>query len=177
MSRTLELSKALIARPSVSPNDGGCQDLLAERLAGAGFRIERLPFGPVSNLWARRGEAGPLLCFAGHTDVVPPGPLEEWSSDPFVPVERDGRLFGRGAADMKTGLAAMVTAAEDFVAKRPQYRGAIAFLITSDEEGPSVDGTRRVVEHLQAREERIDWCVVGEPSSERSCGDTIKIGR
>jgi len=177
MSQALELTKALIARPSVSPNDAGCQELLAARLTAAGFAVEPIPFGPVTNFWARRGTAGPLFCFAGHTDVVPTGPLEEWSSNPFVPTERDGHLFGRGAADMKSGLAAMVTATEDFVRRHPRHKGSIAFLITSDEEGPSVDGTRRVVELLQARGTRIDWCVVGEPSSEETCGDTIKIGR
>jgi succinyl-diaminopimelate desuccinylase len=177
MSAVLDLTKALIARPSVSPSDGGCQDLLAERLAAVGFTIEKLPFGPVTNLWARRGTAAPLFCFAGHTDVVPTGPLEEWGSDPFEPALRDGLLFGRGAADMKSGLAAMVTATEEFVASRPRHAGSIAFLITSDEEGPSIDGTRRVVDVLEARAEKIDWCVVGEPSSEERCGDTIKVGR
>ena len=177
MSETLELTKALIARPSISPTDGGCQEVLAERLAAAGFQIEKMPFGPVANLWARRGTAAPLFCFAGHTDVVPPGPLEEWHSDPFTPTIRDELLFGRGAADMKSGLAAMVTATEAFVREHPSHTGSIAFLITSDEEGPSVDGTRRVMEVLAARGEKIDWCVVGEPSSEQRCGDTIKIGR
>ncbi|HLW25771.1 MAG TPA: succinyl-diaminopimelate desuccinylase [Steroidobacteraceae bacterium] len=173
----LELTRALIARPSVSPDDGGCQAVLIERLAASGFSIERLPFGPVENFWARRGATAPLLCFAGHTDVVPPGPLEEWRNDPFTPVEHEGLLYGRGAADMKSGLAAMVTACESFVARHPAHRGSIAFLITSDEEGPSVDGTRRVVEVLRSRRERIDWCVVGEPSSEERLGDTVKIGR
>jgi len=177
MSETLELTKALIARPSISPTDGGCQEVLAERLAAAGFQIEKMPFGTVANLWARRGTAAPLFCFAGHTDVVPPGPLEEWHSDPFTPTIRDELLFGRGAADMKSGLAAMVTATEAFVREHPSHTGSIAFLITSDEEGPSVDGTRRVMEVLAARGEKIDWCVVGEPSSEQRCGDTIKIGR
>jgi succinyl-diaminopimelate desuccinylase len=150
---------------------------MAQRLAAAGFLIESLPFGNVENLWARRGRAAPLLCFAGHTDVVPSGPLDEWHSDPFVPVIRDGVLYGRGAADMKSGLAAMVTATEEFVATHPDHQGSIAFLITSDEEGPSLDGTRRVAEVLQQRGERIDWCLVGEPSSEVSVGDTIKVGR
>jgi len=177
MSATLDLTQALIARASVTPSDEGCQDLLADRLAGAGFQIEKLRYGSVDNLWARRGPAGPVLCFAGHTDVVPTGPLEEWRSDPFKPTVRDGLLYGRGAADMKSGLAAMVTAVEVFVAAHPDHHGAIAFLITSDEEGPSVDGTRRVVETLRGRGERIDWCIVGEPSSERRIGDTIKIGR
>ena len=177
MSEALELTKSLISRPSVSPVDGGCQDLLADRLAACGFQVEKLPFGPVANFWARRSSGGPLFCFAGHTDVVPTGPLEEWQSDPFTPTIRDGMLYGRGSADMKSGLAAMVTATEDFVAANPRHGGSIAFLITSDEEGPSVDGTRRVIETLTARGEKIDWCVVGEPSSERQCGDTIKVGR
>ena len=150
---------------------------MSERLARLGFSIERLNFGSVENLWARRGAGAPVFCFAGHTDVVPTGPLEEWRSDPFIPQIRDGMLYGRGAADMKSGLAAMVTATEEFVRTHPQHRGSIAFLITSDEEGPSVDGTRRVVEVLRDRGERLDWCLVGEPSSEVSIGDTIKVGR
>jgi succinyl-diaminopimelate desuccinylase len=177
MSATLELTHDLMARASVTPADEGCQELMASRLSHIGFRVERLRYGNVDNLWARRGDGGPLLCFAGHTDVVPTGPLEEWRSDPFKPAIREGLLYGRGAADMKSGLAAMLTAAESFVAERAAHRGAIAFLITSDEEGPSVDGTRRVIETLRERGERIDWCIVGEPSSETSIGDTIKIGR
>lgn len=177
MSKTLDLTCDLVARPSVTPEDHGCQVLMASRLEAVGFRTETLQFGSVTNLWARRGDAGPLLCFAGHTDVVPTGPLEEWRSDPFAPVIRDGVLYGRGAADMKSGLAAMVTAAEEFVGAHPGHRGSIAFLITSDEEGPSVDGTKRVVEVLRERRETIDWCVVGEPSSDKAVGDTIKIGR
>jgi succinyl-diaminopimelate desuccinylase len=177
MSEALELTRTLIARPSISPSDGGCQDVLADRLAAAGFKIEKLPFGPVANLWARRGNGAPVFCFAGHTDVVPTGPLEEWQSDPFAPTIREGLIFGRGSADMKSGLAAMVTATEEFVREHPAHDGSIAFLLTSDEEGPSVDGTRRVVELLEQRGEKIDWCVVGEPSSEERCGDTIKIGR
>lgn len=177
MSDALELTQALITHPSVSPSDGGCQDLLIERLERIGFQVERLRFNTVDNFWARRGSSGPVLCLAGHTDVVPTGPLEEWMSDPFVPALRDGLLYGRGAADMKSGLAAMVTGCEQFVRKHPSYRGTIAFLVTSDEEGVSVDGTRRVVEVLKQRGERIDWCVVGEPSSEKQLGDTIKIGR
>jgi succinyl-diaminopimelate desuccinylase len=177
MSATLELTEQLIARASVTPTDGGCQELMAERLARVGFEIERLRYGSVDNFWARHGRGEPLLCFAGHTDVVPTGPLEEWHSDPFKPTIRDGLLFGRGAADMKSGLAAMVTATEEFVAGHANHRGALAFLITSDEEGPSVDGTKRVVETLRERGERIDWCIVGEPSSETRIGDTIKIGR
>ena len=177
MSQALDLTRNLLARRSITPADEGCQELIAQRLAPIGFLIEPLPFGNVMNLWARRGRTGPVLCFAGHTDVVPTGPLEEWQSDPFLPAERDGVLYGRGAADMKSGLAAMVTAVEEFVATQPSHSGSIAFLITSDEEGPSVDGTRRVVEMLRSRGERIDWCVVGEPSSEASVGDTIKVGR
>ena len=178
MSPTLELTQNLIARRSVTPADEGCQPLMIERLRAAGFQIEPLPFGNVANFWAWRGEqAEPVLCFAGHTDVVPTGPLEEWRSDPFVPTIRDGVLYGRGAADMKSGLAAMITATEAFVAAHPAHRGRIAFLITSDEEGPSVDGTKRIAALFAERGERIDWCVVGEPSSERTLGDTIKIGR
>jgi len=177
MSQAVELAQSLIYRPSVSPEDAGCQELIAAQLTPCGFRIEWLPFGPVRNLWARRGSEDPVLCFAGHTDVVPPGPAEEWLSEPFVPAVRDGLLYGRGAADMKGGLAAMVTAAREFVQTHPSHRGSIAFLITSDEEGPSVDGTRRVVEVLRGRGERLDWCVVGEPSSEATLGDTIKVGR
>jgi succinyl-diaminopimelate desuccinylase len=177
MSQTLELTQNLMARRSVTPADEGCQQLMMARLAAAGFRVEQLRYGSVENFWARRGAGGPVFCFAGHTDVVPTGPLEEWRTDPFVPSVRDGVLYGRGAADMKSGLAAMVTASEEFVAAHPSHKGSIAFLITSDEEGPSVDGTRRVVETLVARHERIDWCVVGEPSSEARIGDTIKVGR
>jgi succinyl-diaminopimelate desuccinylase len=177
MSQTLELTQDLLARRSVTPADEGCQELLARRLRAAGFRVEPLRYGNVENLWARRGGAPPVFCFAGHTDVVPSGPLEEWSSDPFTPVIRDGVLYGRGAADMKSGLAAMVTATEAFVGAHPQHKGSIAFLITSDEEGPSVDGTKRVVETLRQRGERIDWCLVGEPSSEAAVGDTVKVGR
>jgi succinyl-diaminopimelate desuccinylase len=177
MPNTLALTCELMSRASVSPVDGGCQALMVERLAALGFRVENLPFGNVENFWARRGTAAPLFCFAGHTDVVPPGPLEEWHSDPFTPVIRDGVLYGRGAADMKSGLAAMLTACEEFIGRHPDHRGSIAFLITSDEEGPSIDGTKRVVELLRSRNEVIDWCLVGEPSSESVLGDTIKIGR
>jgi succinyl-diaminopimelate desuccinylase len=174
---TLQLTQDLIARASVSPTDGGCQALMIERLQAIGFEVENLRFGPVDNFWAKRGRGGPVFCFAGHTDVVPSGPVEEWHSDPFAPVIKDGVLYGRGAADMKSGLAAMVTACEEFVGRYPAHRGTIAFLITSDEEGPSVDGTRRVVEVLRERRQQIDWCLVGEPSSENTLGDTIKIGR
>jgi succinyl-diaminopimelate desuccinylase len=177
MSRTLDLTVDLMGRASVTPADEGCQALMIARLTAAGFTVEKLTYGNVENFWARRGRAGPVLCFAGHTDVVPTGPLEEWRTKPFEPTLRDGVLYGRGAADMKSGLAAMVTAAEEFVTAHPEHRGTIAFLITSDEEGPSVDGTKRVVELLQSRGDRIDWCIVGEPSSENTLGDTIKIGR
>ena len=173
----LDLTTQLISRASVSPTDGGCQALLIERLEAIGFTVESLRFGAVDNFWAKRGQSAPVFCFAGHTDVVPAGPAEDWRTDPFSPVIEDGILYGRGAADMKSGLAAMLTASEEFVARYPDHRGSIAFLITSDEEGPSIDGTRRVVEHLQRRRETIDWCLVGEPSSEKLLGDTIKIGR
>lgn len=174
---TLALAQELIRRPSVSPEDHGCLQLIGQRLEALGFRVERMPFGPVENIWARHGAARPVLCFAGHTDVVPTGPREEWQTDPFDPVVRDGILYGRGAADMKSGLAAMVTASERFIAAHPDHGGTLAFLLTSDEEGPSVDGTRRVMETLEARGEKIDWCVVGEPSSTDALGDTVKIGR
>ncbi|RKT46900.1 succinyldiaminopimelate desuccinylase [Thiocapsa rosea] len=177
MSPTLELACELIRRPSVTPDDAGCQALMSERLAAIGFRIEDMPFGEVANLWARRGDDGPLFCFAGHTDVVPTGPIEQWDSAPFEPTIRDGRLFGRGACDMKGSLAAMITAVEAFVGDHPDHRGSIAFLITSDEEGPSVDGTRRVVERLEQRGEKIDYALVGEPSARERLGDTIKNGR
>lgn len=178
MSLPLDLTVQLLRRPSVSPVDGGCQDLLIARLQPLGFTVERMRFGDVDNFWAvRRTGAGPHFCFAGHTDVVPPGPAGHWQSDPFEPSIRAGYLYGRGAADMKSGLAAMVTATEEFVAAHADFQGAIAFLITSDEEGPSVDGTRRVVDVLLARGERIDFCLVGEPSSQQSFGDTIRIGR
>jgi succinyl-diaminopimelate desuccinylase len=177
MSPTLALTADLMRRPSVSPEDHGCLDLIEARLAALGFRNERMSYGPVENLWSRRGATRPLLCFAGHTDVVPAGPREDWLSDPFEPVVRDGLLYGRGSADMKSGLAAMVTAAERFLARHPAHAGSLAFLLTSDEEGPSVDGTRRVVDTLVARGEAIDYCVVGEPTSHGQFGDTIKIGR
>ncbi|HVO07401.1 MAG TPA: succinyl-diaminopimelate desuccinylase [Burkholderiaceae bacterium] len=177
MSPTVDFALELIARKSLTPEDGGCQQSMAGRLARLGFRIEPMRYGKVENLWAVRGQGAPTLCFAGHTDVVPTGPLDEWSSDPFVPSIRDGVIYGRGAADMKTGLAAMVTATEAFIAERPQHPGTIAFLVTSDEEGPSVDGTKKVVETLMARGTKIDWCIVGEPSSEKRSGDTLKIGR
>jgi succinyl-diaminopimelate desuccinylase len=177
LSATAQLAMELIRRPSVTPEDGGCQPIIGTRLAKIGFRIEPMPFGEVTNLWARRGDASPLLAFAGHTDVVPPGPLDQWRSPPFSPEVRDGFLYGRGAADMKGSLAAMVTACEAFVAAHPRHRGSIAFLLTSDEEGPAVNGTVKVVEALSARGERIDWCVVGEPTSLKQAGDVIKNGR
>ncbi|MCC5860385.1 MAG: succinyl-diaminopimelate desuccinylase [Gammaproteobacteria bacterium] len=174
---SVDLTRELIRRPSVTPEDAGCQVLLGEHLERLGFRLEPLRFGDTDNLWARRGDSGPVLCFAGHTDVVPPGPLEQWSLDPFVPEIRDGQLYGRGAADMKASLAAMIGAVEDFLAVQPSPRGSIAFLITSDEEGPATDGTVRVMETLHARGETIDWCVVGEPSSHQALGDTVRVGR
>ena len=174
---TLDLTKELISRPSVTPNDAGCLDVITGILEPLGFRCERFGANGVDNLWARRGDRTPLLCFAGHTDVVPTGPLAQWHSDPFVPTLRDGRLFGRGCADMKSSIAAFVVAVEAFVAERPGHSGSIAFLLTSDEEGPSVDGTVRVVERLKSRGERIDYCIVGEPSSQNALGDTIRNGR
>ncbi|EGV50843.1 succinyl-diaminopimelate desuccinylase [endosymbiont of Riftia pachyptila] len=177
MSETLSLAIELIGRQSVTPTDAGCQELMIERLQALGFRIERLRFGNTDNFWARRGDNGPLFCLAGHTDVVPAGPREQWHSDPFQPEIRDGRLYGRGAADMKGSLAAMVTACETFIGEHPDHQGSIAFLITSDEEGDASDGTIRVVETLEARGEKIDWCLVGEPSSSKRLGDTVKNGR
>ena len=176
-SETLSLLKKLMEIPSVTPNDGGCQSILIERLARIGFECETLKFGEVTNLWARRGASSPLFAFAGHTDVVPTGPLEDWHSDPFKPDIRDGFLFGRGAADMKSGIAAMVTACERFVQQHADHLGSIAFLITSDEEGPALNGTVKVIETLEARDEKIDWALVGEPSSSEKLGDVIKNGR
>ncbi|RUQ37005.1 MAG: succinyl-diaminopimelate desuccinylase [Candidatus Competibacteraceae bacterium] len=177
MPSTLDLAIDLIRRPSVTPLDAGCQDLLSARLAALGFRIERLRFGDVDNCWARFGEREPLFAFAGHTDVVPPGPPEQWQSPPFAAEIRDGWLYGRGAADMKSSLAAMVIACERFLAACPQPRGSIALLLTSDEEGPAVDGTVKVVDLLEARGEKIRWCLVGEPTSSSQLGDTLKTGR
>ncbi|SEO71683.1 succinyl-diaminopimelate desuccinylase [Nitrosovibrio sp. Nv6] len=174
---TLALAQALIARRSLTPFDNGCQEILINRLEKIGFNIERIRCGEVDNLWARRGTGAPLLCFAGHTDVVPTGPLEKWESDPFDPVIRNGRLYGRGAADMKGSIAAFITAIEAFVAEHSDHGGSIALLITSDEEGVAVDGTVRVVEALRARNERIDYCIVGEPTCVDKLGDTIKNGR
>ena len=176
-NEALSLTQQLISRRSITPDDGGCQELIAARLQKSGFRCESMKFGEVTNLWARRGSAHPVVCFAGHTDVVPTGPLSEWNSDPFVPTIREGKLYGRGAADMKSSIACFVVAAERFVAERPQHSGSIALLITSDEEGPAVDGTVRVVEKLKARNELIDYCIVGEPSSVDILGDTLKFGR
>ena len=177
MSSALELSRELIARRSLTPADAGCQALLAQRLSQAGFQCEDASVNGVTNLWARRGKGKPTFCFAGHTDVVPTGPLEQWHSDPFVPTERDGKLYGRGAADMKSSIAAFVVAAERFVAERPGHSGSIALLITSDEEGPSLDGTVRVVEKLKQRGESIDYCIIGEPSSAEALGDMVRVGR
>lgn len=176
-SPVLALTEELIRRPSVTPLDEGCQQLMANRLAAVGFQIESMFFEDTLNLWARRGQGKPLFCFAGHTDVVPTGPLEKWSSPPFEPTIRDGKLYGRGTADMKGSLAAMVVATERFLAQKPELKGDIAFLITSDEEGPFINGTKRVIETLEARQEKITWCVVGEPSSTQHVGDVIKNGR
>jgi succinyl-diaminopimelate desuccinylase len=177
MSTTLELAQQLISRRSLTPNDAGCLDLIGSRLEPLGFKLERMRCGEVDNLWARRGSEGPVVCFAGHTDVVPTGPAEKWASDPFTPTLRDGMLYGRGASDMKGSLAAFVTGIEAFLARHPQPGGSIALLLTSDEEGIAVDGTVRVVEALQARGEKLDYCIVGEPTSVSKTGDTIKNGR
>ena len=176
-SATLELASALIAKPSVTPDDAGCQALLIERLGAIGFDCETMVFDDVTNLWARRGKQAPVLAFAGHTDVVPPGPRDRWHSDPFSPEIRDGILYGRGAADMKSSIAAMVTACERFVAQHPDHNGSIALLITSDEEGVAVNGTVKVIEVLEARGEKIDWALIGEPSSHEQVGDVVKNGR
>ncbi|MNR91870.1 Succinyl-diaminopimelate desuccinylase [compost metagenome] len=177
MSKTLALTEELIALSSVTPEDKGCQSRLIELLAPLGFVCETIESDGVTNLWARKGTAQPLLVFAGHTDVVPTGPLEQWTSPPFVPTQRDGKLYGRGAADMKTSIAAMVVAAEEFVQAHPDHKGSIGFLITSDEEGPATDGTVIVCNALKARGEQLDYCVVGEPTSSDVLGDTIKNGR
>lgn len=177
MSNTLALAEQLIARPSLTPRDEGCLDLIGARLAALDFNLQQMRHGEVDNLWARRGDAAPLLCFAGHTDVVPTGPLEQWDSPPFTPTVRDGMLYGRGTADMKGSIAAFVTATEKFVAHYPQHKGSIALLLTSDEEGVAVDGTVRVVKALQQRGERLDYCIVGEPTCVEKLGDTIKNGR
>jgi len=174
---TLELAQQLISRRSVTPDDAGCLDILIDLLRPLGFECDKISSGGVDNLWARRGSASPLICFAGHTDVVPTGPVEHWTSDPFVPAIRDGVLYGRGASDMKSSLAAMVAAIADFVAAYPAHPGSIALLLTSDEEGPAVDGTVRIVEALKARGEKLDYCIVGEPTAVKKTGDMIKNGR
>ena len=174
---TIDLLCDLLRRPSVTPDDAGCQELLSDRLTAVGFTCETLQFNDVTNLWARRGDTSPVFCFAGHTDVVPPGDQAQWHSDPFEPTFRDGLLYGRGSADMKSGLAAMIVAIEEFVEKHPRHAGSIAVLITSDEEGRARDGTLRVMEALAARDEHVDWCVLGEPSSQNSLGDIVRIGR
>lgn len=176
-SSVIAYAEALVGRNSITPEDAGCQDWLAEKLVPLGFHIERLNSDGVSNLWARRGAAAPLVCFAGHTDVVPTGPLERWTNNPFTPTQRDGRLYGRGTADMKGSVAAFLAAVEDFVARHPDHPGSIAWLITSDEEGPAVEGTVRVVERLAMRKERLDYCIVGEPTCAKAFGDTMKNGR
>ncbi|HEY8119312.1 MAG TPA: succinyl-diaminopimelate desuccinylase [Methylophilaceae bacterium] len=177
MSTTLELAKALIARQSNTPDDAGCQELMIARLEPLGFKVERMRFGDVDNFYARRGASGPLLVFAGHTDVVPTGPVEKWHTPPFEPTIKDGMLYGRGAADMKTSCAAFITAIEDFVAAHPDHPGSIGLLITSDEEGVAINGTVKVVQALKARGELIDYCIVGEPTSNKVVGDMIKNGR
>lgn len=177
MNATLQLLEQLVARPSVTPEDAGCQDLLAERLGRIGFRVERLDFADTRNIWLRRGTAAPLLTFLGHTDVVPPGPLEAWDTPPFTPTLKDGNLYGRGAADMKSGIACFVTACERFIAAHPEHTGSIAILLTSDEEGPATNGVVKVVEVLEQRREKIDWCLVGEPSSDQRIADVIRVGR
>ncbi|MCO8044317.1 succinyl-diaminopimelate desuccinylase [Acinetobacter bohemicus] len=176
-SATLDLSLQLLRQPSITPLDHDCQTIMAERLKQIGFHIEAMRFEDVDNIWARKGTEDPVFCFAGHTDVVPTGNLQAWNSDPFQPEIRDGKLYGRGSADMKTALAAMVVATEHFVAKYPNHKGSIAYLITSDEEGPSINGTVKVIETLEARNEKITWCLVGEPSSTHQLGDIIKNGR
>lgn len=178
MSAVLDLTQELVRRKSVTPDDGGCQMLIADRLAKLGFKAERMRFGDVDNLWVTHGEGGPVFSFLGHTDVVPTGNITQWSSDPFVPTIRDGRLYGRGAADMKAGVAAMVVTLEEFVAANPHHTGTVGLLLTSDEEGPTnLFGVRRVVEEFRTRGQRIDWCVVGEPSSSQRLGDIVRVGR
>lgn len=177
MTQVLELTKELIRRESVTPLDAGCQTLIATRLAALGFSIEPMRFGEVDNLWARYGTQSPLIVFAGHTDVVPTGPADAWQFPPFQPTEHEGYLYGRGAADMKSGLAAMIIAAEHFIHSHPDFPGSIGFLITSDEEGPSINGTQKVIETLEARHEKIDYCIIGEASSEKQVGDQLRVGR
>jgi succinyl-diaminopimelate desuccinylase len=176
-NKALSYARELIARKSLTPDDAGCQSWLAEKLTPLGFVIESVQSGEVTNLWARRGTTSPLLCFAGHTDVVPTGPLEQWQSDPFTPTEREGQLYGRGSADMKGSIAAFLAAVEHFLAEHPEHPGSIAWLITSDEEGPAIDGTVKVVERLAARQELIDYCIVGEPTCVAQFGDMMKNGR
>ena len=177
MSRTIDLTKELINRKSVTPEDEGCQVMMAEILSPLGFDIESMVFHDTTNMWARKGDSGPVFCFAGHTDVVPSGPEEKWDTPPFTATEKNGYLHGRGAADMKGSLAAMLTATERFVNDYPDHKGSIAFLITSDEEGPFINGTTKVIDTLEARNEKIDWCIVGEPSSTAELGDVVKNGR
>ena len=173
----IELLSELVRRASITPDDAGCQQILIERLTVLGFACETMVFGDTTNLWARRGSDSPVLCFAGHTDVVPPGDTAEWSTDPFEPTIRDGQMYGRGAADMKSGLASMIVAIEHFLQENENHKGSIALLITSDEEGRARDGTLKVMETLNRRDETIDWCVIGEPSSQESLGDLIRVGR
>jgi len=177
MNPTVELAKELISRASLTPLDEGCQDLISQRLKKIGFNIENMPFEEVKNLWATYGEGGPLFIFLGHTDVVPTGPIDNWKNDPFLPLEENGFLFGRGAADMKGSVAAFVTAIEDFISENKRFNGRIGLMLTSDEEGPSVNGVRKVIQELQNRQENIDWCLVGEPTANHQVGDVIKIGR
>ena len=177
MNPTIDLARQLIQRRSVTPDDAGCQALIAERLKPLGFRIEPMRFGDVENLWARRGNDGPLFCFAGHTDVVPTGPENRWKQPPFDAAIEGGMLYGRGSADMKGSIAAFITACERFIAAHPNHKGSIAYLLTSDEEGPAVDGTVKVIETLEARNEKITWCLVGEPTSMKQLGDGVKNGR
>ena len=177
MSKVLELTKELIKKPSVTPLDEGCQDLVASHLKRLGFKINHLPFGEVSNLWATYGEGEKTLTLLGHTDVVPTGPVEKWTNDPFEPTEKDGFLYGRGAADMKGSVAAFVVAAEEFCQKNPKPNGRLSIMLTSDEEGPARDGVKKVIKHLTDQGEKIDWCLVGEPTAERKLGDVVKIGR
>ena len=177
MSTTLELAQQLIRQPSVTPDDCDCQAIITEHLKTSAFQPQVMHFGEVTNLWLRRGTQAPLLVFAGHTDVVPPGPLQQWQSPPFEPTIRESRLYGRGAADMKSSVAAIATACKNFVRTHPHHRGSIALLLTSDEEGPAINGTAKVIEQLQTHETKIDWCIVGEPTSTTTLGDTLKIGR
>ncbi|MCG8380515.1 MAG: succinyl-diaminopimelate desuccinylase, partial [Proteobacteria bacterium] len=177
MSNILELTKDLINKPSVTPEDGGCQKMIAARLEKSGFKSSHLRFDDVDNLWITHGDAQPLFVFAGHTDVVPTGPLSEWDTDPFVAEIKGDYVYGRGAADMKSGIAAMVIAAENFVTDHPDYKGSIGLLLTSDEEGPSINGTRKVIDYLEKNDIKITWCIVGEPSSDKQLADTIRIGR